>query len=256
VAHRDLRAFRRAMGSSDAMPLDLLEQVVERFGGSWLQTYGLTEAGCILTYLQPPDQRRKIGSAGKPHVQADLIIADPARAGEPDWPLRPEHRVPPGQVGEVVARTAHLMSGYWQRPEQAAEAVRQGWLRTGDLGRLDEEGYLFIVGRLKDVIVSGGEKIYPAEVEPVLRAYPGVRDLALVGVPNREWGEAVLAAIVAEPDAQLDADAFRAWARARVAGYKTPRHVVLVEELPRTATGKIQKNVLRDRFREEFTNRR
>jgi acyl-CoA synthetase (AMP-forming)/AMP-acid ligase II len=158
-------------------------------------------------------------------------------------------------VGEVVARTAHCMAGYWQRPDQTAEAIRNGWLRTGDLGRLDDEGYLYIVGRLKDVIVSGGEKIYPAEVEPVLRAYRGIQDLALVGVPDREWGESVLAAIVPLPGAAIDADAFRAWARQRVAGYKTPRHVALLSDLPRTATGKIQKNVLRAQFRDQIERR-
>jgi fatty-acyl-CoA synthase len=250
---RDLSAFRRAMGSSDAMPRDLLEQVVEAFGASWTQTYGLTEAGCILTYLSPADFRRKIGSAGKPHVAAELLIADPALAGDPQWPLRPEHRLPPGETGEIVARTEHLMDGYWQKPAQTAETIRHGWLRTGDLGRLDEDGYLYIVGRLKDVIISGGEKIYPAEVEPVLRAYPGVQELALVGVPDREWGESVLAVIVPAPGAVVDADAFKAWARRQVAGYKAPRHVVFVESLPRTTgTGKVQKALLREQFRDQF----
>ncbi|HEU5318165.1 MAG TPA: AMP-binding protein [Chloroflexota bacterium] len=249
MGQRDLSRFRRAMGSSDAMPRDLLEEVMARFGATWTQTYGLTEAGCILTYLPPDDHTRKIGSAGKPHAQADLWIADPARAQETDWPLRPEHRLGPGEVGEVVARTEHAMTEYWGKPEQTAAAVRNGCLRTGDLGYLDEEGYLFIAGRLKDVIVSGGEKIYPAEVEPQLRGYPGVRELALVGVPDREWGESVLAAVVTEDGDPLDADAFRRWARARVAGYKVPKHVVVVSELPRTTgTGKVQKAALRDRF--------
>ena len=249
-AHHDLSAFRRAMGSSDAMPLDLLREVVAAFGASWTQTYGLTEAGCILTYLPPADHERKVGSAGKPHVQADLFVADPARDADPDWPLGAGHRLSAGQVGEVVARTAHAMSHYWGRPEPTAAAVRHGFLRTGDLGYLDDEGYLFIAGRLKDVIVSGGEKIYPAEVEPPLREYPGVRDLALVGVPDREWGESVLAAIVPEAGATIDADDFRRWARARVAGFKVPRHVAIVDDLPRTTgTSKVQKAVLRDRFR-------
>ena len=129
-------------------------------------------------------------------------------------------------------------------------AVRHGFLRTGDLGSLDDDGYLYIAGRLKDVIISGGEKIYPAEVEPILRDYPGVGELALVGVPDREWGESVLAAIVAEADHTIDVDDFRRWARARVAGFKVPRHVTIVEDLPRTTgTGKVQKAVLRDRFR-------
>jgi acyl-CoA synthetase (AMP-forming)/AMP-acid ligase II len=142
------------------------------------------------------------------------------------------------------------MSHYWGKPAQTEAAIRHGFLRTGDLGSLDDDGYLYIAGRLKDVIISGGEKIYPAEVEPILRDYPGVRDLALVGVPDREWGESVLAAIVAEADHTIDVDDFRRWARARVAGFKVPRHVTIVEDLPRTTgTGKVQKAVLRDRFR-------
>ncbi|HET6317597.1 MAG TPA: fatty-acid--CoA ligase, partial [Chloroflexota bacterium] len=167
-----------------------------------------------------------------------------------EWPLCPEHRLPAGETGEVVARTEHVMSEYWGKPEQTAAALRNGYLRSGDLGYLDDEGYLYIAGRLKDVIVSGGEKIYPAEVEPALREYPGVAELALVGVPDREWGESVLAAIVPAPDAQIDPEEFKRWARSRVAGYKTPGHVVLLDELPRTTgTGKVQKAVLRERFK-------
>ena len=142
------------------------------------------------------------------------------------------------------------MTEYWGKPEQTAAALRNGYLRTGDLGYLDDEGYLFIAGRLKDVISSGGEKIYPAEVEPPLRAYPGVRELALVGTPDREWGESVLAVIVPEEGAEIDAEDFKTWARARVAGYKTPKHVAFVDELPRTTgTGKVQKAALRERFK-------
>jgi acyl-CoA synthetase (AMP-forming)/AMP-acid ligase II len=249
------------MGSSDAMPLDLLQQVMETFGATWTQTYGLTEAGCILTYLPPADHTRKLGSAGKPHAQADLVVADAARAGEPDWPLGEGHQVPAGSPGEVVARTEHAMNEYWNRPEQTAAALVSAgdgglpWLRTGDVGYLDEEGYLFMAGRLKDVIISGGEKIYPAEVEPALAGYPGVRDLALVGVPDREWGESVLAVVVvdgagdADDAAGFDGEAFKRWARGRVAGFKTPRRVVVINALPRTSTGKVQKAVLREQFK-------
>ena len=250
LTRTDLTSFQRAMGSSDAMPRDLLDRVMGAFDASWTQTYGLTEAGCILTYLPPADHTRKIGSAGKPHAQADLFIADPSQDGDPAWPLKPEHRLSAGENGEVVARTEHVMTKYWGKAEQTTAAIRNGYLRTGDLGYLDDEGYLYIAGRLKDMIVSGGEKIYPAEVEPQLRDYPGVRELTLVGVPDREWGESVLAAIVPEEGASIDADAFRRWARTRVAGYKTPKHVAFVDELPRTTgTGKVQKAVLRERFK-------
>ncbi len=250
----DLSAFRRAMGSSDAMPLELLEQVMATFHATWTQTYGLTEAGCILTCLPPADHTRKLGSAGKPHAQAEIVIADPVRADEIGWPLGEGHQLPSGETGEVVARTEHLMNAYWNKPEQTAAAVFPSmdghgtWLRTGDLGYLDGEGYLFIAGRLKDMIVSGGEKIYPAEVEPLLAAYEGIAELALAGIPDREWGESVLAVIVPAAGATLDVEAFKSWARRQVAGYKAPKHVVLVDALPRTSTGKIQKSVLRERF--------
>lgn len=253
IRRRDLSAFRRAMGSSDAMPLDLLREVIASFGATWTQTYGLTEAGCILTYLRPADQERKLGSAGKPHVQADLAVADPARSDESDWPECAF--VSTGEVGEIVARTQHAAGGYWGKPEQTAAALRPGrgrggrWLRTGDLGYLDDEGYLYIAGRLKDVVISGGEKIYPAEVEPVLREYPGLAEVALVGVPDQEWGESVLAVVVPGGGEAFDREAFKRWARTRVAGFKTPRHVVVVDELPRTTgTGKVQKAILRQRF--------
>jgi len=250
----DLSAFRRAMGSSDAMPLELLKQVMATFRATWTQTYGLTEAGCILTYLPPADHTRKLGSAGKPHAQAEIVIADPVRADEIGWPLGEGHQLPAGETGEVVARTEHLMNAYWNKPEQTAAAVfpsmdgHGAWLRTGDLGYLDGEGYLYIAGRLKDMIVSGGEKIYPAEVEPLLAAYEGIAELALTGIPDREWGESVLAVIVPTAGAALDVEAFKGWARRQVAGYKAPKHVVLVDALPRTSTGKIQKSVLRERF--------
>ncbi len=250
VATRDLASFQRAMGSSDAMPLDLLRQVTGCFNATWTQTYGLTEAGCILTYLPAEDYSRKIGSAGKPHAQTDLFVADPARDADPDWPLRPEHRLPLGETGEIVARTEHVMTEYWGKPEQTGAALRSGYLRSGDLGYLDDEGYLYVAGRLKDVIISGGEKIYPAEVEPQLRDYPGVAELALVGVPDREWGESVLAVIVPVPGATIDPEEFKRWARTRVAGFKAPKHVTFVEALPRTTgTGKVQKGVLREQLK-------
>ena len=249
LAPRDVSTFRRAMGSSDAMPLDLLQHVTRHFNATWTQTYGLTEAGCILTYLPPEDYKRKIGSAGKPHAQTDLFIADPALDAQPDWPLRREHRLPLGATGEIVARTEHVMTEYWGKPEQTGAALRNGYLRSGDLAYLDDEGYLYVSGRLKDVIISGGEKIYPAEVEPQLRDYPGVAELALLGVPDREWGESVLAVLVPVPDATIDPEDFKRWARARVAGFKAPKHVTFVDALPRTTgTGKVQKTILRERF--------
>jgi acyl-CoA synthetase (AMP-forming)/AMP-acid ligase II len=156
--------------------------------------------------------------------------------------------VPTGEVGEIVARGPTLMDGYWNMPERTAEALVDGWLHSGDLGRF-EDAHVIIAGRLKDMIVSGGEKIYPVEVEKLLRQHPKIKDAALVGVPDKEWGQAVLAVIVRQPDTDLSADEVIDFVRFRLAGYKRPRYVEFVDTLPVTAaTSKVQKNVLRDRF--------
>ena len=165
-----------------------------------------------------------------------------------------DRELPLGEVGEIVARGPTLMEGYWAMPDRTAEAMRGGWLHTGDLGRLDDEGNLQVVGRVKDMIVSGGEKIYPLEVERLLRQHPAVRDCALVGVPDREWGESVLAVVVAETGQAITADEVSRYVRMRLAGYKTPRYVEFVDALPVTAaTGKVQKAELRARYREKYS---
>jgi long-chain acyl-CoA synthetase len=164
--------------------------------------------------------------------------------------------VPRGDVGEVLARGPTLMDGYWDMPERSAEALAGGWLHTGDLGRFDAGGYLYLSGRAKDMIVTGGEKVYPIEVEKLLRDLPGVADAALVGVPDAEWGESVLACIVRAPDRDgqaLTAAAVQQHVRTRLAGYKTPRYVEFVAALPTTtATNKVQKAALRDQFRDHY----
>ncbi len=148
------------------------------------------------------------------------------------------------------------MDGYWEMPERTSEALRDGWLRTGDLGRFDAQGNLYLAGRSKDMIITGGEKVYPLEVERLLRTLPGVGDVALVGVPDPEWGESVLACVVRapSPDGQtLTAATIQGFVRRQLAGYKCPRYVEFVEVLPTTsATAKVQKGVLRDRFRERY----
>jgi acyl-CoA synthetase (AMP-forming)/AMP-acid ligase II len=162
-----------------------------------------------------------------------------------------------GEVGEVLARGPVLMDGYWGMPERTAETMAGGWLHSGDLGRYDEAGYLYLAGRAKDVIITGGEKVYPLEVERLIKQYPGVADAALVGVPDPHWGESVLACVVPEASpagAQLDVEAIQQFVRRQLAGYKCPRYVELVEALPVTsATGKVQKAVLRERFRERYS---
>lgn len=235
----DVSSVRRCLGSSDTLPPDLLSGILDRFNADVWVTYGLTEAGCILTYSRlTRDNHRKIHTVGKPHPLVELRIVD--QAG---------HDVPPGEVGEIIARGPTMMDGYWNMPERTEETLVDGWLHSGDLGRYDEDGYISIAGRLKDMIVSGGEKIYPIEVEKLLRQHPGIRDAALVGVPDGEWGQAVLAVIVREANADLAAADVIDHVRTHLAGYKRPKYVEFVDALPvTTSTGKVQKGILRERF--------
>jgi long-chain acyl-CoA synthetase len=243
LAGRDLSSVRRCHGSSDTLPPDLLDEILSRFRADVYVTYGLTEAGCILTFSRlTRDDRAKIASVGRPHPLVDVRVVD---ADGRDVPI--------GEVGEIVARGAPLMDGYWAMAERTAEAVREGWLHTGDSGRFDEDGCLYVVGRIKDMIVSGGEKIYPLEVERLLRQHPAIADCALVGVPDREWGESVLAVVVPRAGASISPEEVSRFVRGRLAGYKTPRYVEVVEALPvTTATGKVQKGVLREQFGEKY----
>ena len=245
----DVGSVRRCLGSSDTFTPDLLDEILGRFPADVYVTYGLTEAGCILTFSRlTRDDRSRIGTVGKPHPLVEVRIAD--SAGQD---------VPPGEVGEVIARGPTLMDSYWQLPDKTAEAMRGGWLHSGDSARADDEGFLYIAGRLKDLIISGGENIYPIEIERLLRQHPGVREVAIVGVPDAEWSESVLAAVV--PTAEWlphcngepagAAAELKAFVRRQVAGFKTPRYVEFVEALPvTTATNKVQKAVLRDRYGE------
>jgi acyl-CoA synthetase (AMP-forming)/AMP-acid ligase II len=243
LCERDLSSVRRCLGSSDTLPPDLLDGILSRFDAEVYVTYGLTEAGCILTFSRlTRADRSKIASVGTPHPLVDVRVVGPD--GE---------RLPIGEVGEVVASGDTLMNEYWAMPDRTAEALRDGWLHTGDQGRFDADGCLYIAGRIKDMIVSGGEKIYPLEVERLVKQHPSVADCALVGVPDREWGESVLAVVVPRPRAKVEADELRAFVRGRLAGYKTPRYVEVVEALPvTTATSKVQKAALRERFAEKY----
>ncbi len=241
----DVTSVRRCLGSSDTFPPDLLGRILSRFNADVYVTYGLTEAGCILTVCRlTRDDRTKIGSVGRPMPTVEVRVVDPAM-----------RNVAVGEVGEVVARGPSVMQGYWNMPDRTAEALDGGWLHTGDLARCDADGYLFIAGRAKDMIISGGENIYPVEVERVLKELPGVRDAAVVGVPDREGGESVLAAIVPDEGVTLSPQDVIDFVRTRLAGFKKPRYVEFVDALPATtATGKVQKSVLREQFRKKYSS--
>ncbi len=217
-------------------PRPLLERAVA-LGVPVLQTYGLTETASQLATLAPEDALRKLGSAGKPLYPNQLRVVRPD--GTP---------ASPGEPGEIEVQGPVVTPGYWRQPERTAQAFRDGWFRTGDLGYLDEEGYLYVLDRREDLVVTGGENVYPAEVEAVLLAHPAVRDAAVVGLPDIEWGQRVVAAVVLEGGSTVSERELMDWCRQRLAGYKVPRAIRFVAALPRTASGKLQRWRVREQY--------
>jgi o-succinylbenzoate---CoA ligase len=213
-------------------PRPLLEDAA-RAGAPVSQTYGLTETCSQVATLPPADALRKLGSAGLPLLPTSLRIAGPT--GD----------LPPGAVGEIIVRGPTVTPGYLGRPEATAETIRDGWLRTGDLGYLDADGYLYVLDRRDDLIISGGENVYPAEVEAALLAHPAVADAGVIGRPDPRWGQTPLALVQLRPGAAASAPELIAFCRARLAAYKTPAAVEFVDTLPRNAAGKLLRRVLR-----------
>jgi O-succinylbenzoic acid--CoA ligase len=217
-------------------PQPLLERCAA-LGVPVVQTYGLTETASQLTTLAPEDALRKLGSAGKPLFGSEVaILADDGGA------------CPPDVAGEIVARGPTVTGGYLNRPDETAAALRDGWLHTGDIGYLDTEGYLYVLDRRDDLIVSGGENVYPAEVEAALLAHPDVVEAGVFGVPDGRWGQVPVAALVLHEGCRPDEEALLAFLRQRLAGYKVPARVVFTEALPRNAAGKLLRSELRQRF--------
>jgi long-chain acyl-CoA synthetase len=197
-------------------------------------TYGSTEAG-IVTDIRPEDLLRKPGSVGLPFPQMDIELrrADGTLAE-------------PGEPGELFCRGPTLFSGYWNRPEATAETLVDGWVTVGDIATRDDDGYISIVDRKKDMVVTGGMNVYPREVENVISRLPGVREVAVVGRPSREWGESLHAFVVAQGNAEPSAETIIAACRERLTGYKVPRTISFIPELPRNAGGKVLKTALRE----------
>ncbi len=221
-----------------------LRRAMQVFGCGFMQSYGLTETTQALTFLTPADHERAL--AGR----ADLLLS--AGRAIPDTEIRiidaDGQPLPAGAPGEIVARGPQMMRAYWNMPEETAKTLRDGWLHTGDMGRLDEEGYLFVHDRLKDMIVSGGENVYPRAVEEVLLAHPAVAEAVVIGVPDARWGETVKGVLVLRKGHAADEAEIIAYCRQRLGGFEIPRSIDFVETLPRNATGKILKRVLRERY--------
>jgi len=237
-ARFDLSSLRLVASGTSAMSAEQVRAIRERFpAAAMVIIYGSTEAGPV-TMLRPPDVLRKPTSVGKPALNVDVRIVDPAGTD-----------VDAGTAGEILCRSEFLMLGYWKMPAATEEALSDGWFHTGDLAVRDDEGFLHIAGRVKDMIKTGGENVFPAEVEAVLATHPAIREVAVFAVPDEEWGESVAAAVVRDTAIGVTADEVIAHVKQRLAGYKKPRHVFFVGELPKTsATGRVQKVLLRDAF--------
>jgi long-chain acyl-CoA synthetase len=252
MADADLSSLRIIFYGASPISDDLLVRSMSGFGCSFAQVYGLTETTGAITTLLPEDhdpdgpRSRLLRSAGRAFGHVELRIVDPETGAE----------LPPGQVGEVWTRSDQNMTGYWHKPEESAAVLMEGgWFRSGDAGWLDEEGYLFLHDRIKDMIVTGGENVYPAEVENALLAHPAVADAAVIGVPSEQWGETVKAVVVPVPGAagsdmsepELASEIISA-TRERLAHYKCPTSIDFVEVLPRNPSGKVLKRELREPY--------
>ena len=225
----DVSALRVCLSGGAALPVEVLRAFDDAFGCSVLEGYGLSETSPVASFNHP-DRARKAGSIGTPIEGVEMRVVDPEG-----------NEVAPGEVGEIAIRGHNVMKGYWRRPEATAAAIPDGWFRTGDLGRVDEDGYFFIVDRKKDMIIRGGYNVYPREIEEVLYEHPDVAEAAVVGLPDPLLGEEVAAAVALKPGATVTVDELRAYVKARVAAYKYPRHVWFVDALPKGPTGKILK---------------
>ena len=251
-AEYDVSSLRRLTYGAAPMDAVWVRRTMEAFPGVELvQSYGLTETAPILTTLGWPEHvaglegGERLRSVGRPLVGVELRIVDEAG----------NDVAAPGEAGEIVVRGPNVASGYLDRPQETADAFRGGWFHTGDVGRLDGEGFLYVVDRKKDVIITGGENVWSTEVEAALYAHPEVVEAAVVGTPDETWGEALLAVVVPAPGSPLaaggGADALVAHCRARIGGYKVPRRFRFVDALPKSAMGKVLKGELRRRYRDD-----
>jgi long-chain acyl-CoA synthetase len=225
----DVSSLELCGSGGSAMPVELMRSFEDAFGCKILEGYGLSESSPVASFNHP-DRERKPGSIGTPIEGTEMKVVDDDGA-----------EVPSGEVGEIVIKGPNVMRGYWHRPEATAETVLNGWLHTGDMGRIDEDGYFFIVDRKKELIIRGGYNVYPREVEEVLYEHPAVREAAVLGIPNDEYGEEVGAAVSLTDGAEASPEELREYVRERVAAYKYPRAVWIVDELPKGPTGKILK---------------
>ncbi|WP_096190259.1 fatty acid--CoA ligase [Evansella halocellulosilytica] len=247
LSHYNLKSLRVGLYGAAPMAPALVEAIHKRFGIGLVQAYGMTEMGPAVTFLMEEEQIHKAGSAGKAILNHEIRIVRPQDVGRPE----PTDTMPAGQPGEIIVKGPCMMQGYYNRADATEKAIYKGWYYSGDIGYFDEDGYLWIADRVDDMIISGGENIYPREVEDILYEHPGVLDVAVIGEPDEQWGEKVTAIIVKKDDAMSEAEIDDFCKNSdRLARYKRPRHYIFVEQLPRNASGKIQKFLLRKQLQE------
>jgi acyl-CoA synthetase (AMP-forming)/AMP-acid ligase II len=238
VENYDTSSVRSLSAGAEPVPMELKRRLLALFPNAGLgETYGMTESAATIATLKPRHVLEKMASVGKPFVNVEVFLADETGAAAAC-----------GETGEILARGPNVMKGYYKDPDETERTLKGGWLHTGDLGRLDSEGFLYIVGRKKDMIISGGENIFPIEIEEVLYAHPKILEAAVIGVPDPDWGERVHAVISPKKGEHMSEAEVIDFCRDRIAGFKRPRSVEFVESLPKSPVGKILKRVLREKW--------
>ena len=241
-AQTDFSRIKYISYGASPIPLELLRQCIQMFGAEFVQNYGMTETTGTICVLPPEDHsvegNPRMRSAGKPVAGVEVVIKG-----------RDGTILPQGEIGEIVTRSTANMLGYWKLPEATASTMdADGWIATGDVGYLDEDGYVYMYDRAKDMIITGGENVYPAEVESAIYGHPDVLEVAVIGVPDEKWGEAVKAVCVAKPGHTIDQASIIEWTRPRIAGFKVPKSVDVIAMLPRNPSGKILRRQLREPY--------
>lgn len=235
---RDLSSLTKGFYGASIMPLPVLQELARRLPNARLfNAYGQSEMAPVATVLKPEDHKDRPASAGRPAINVETRVVDEQMRD-----------MPPGELGEIVHRSPHAMIGYWDKPEETAEAFRGGWFHSGDVGYLDEAGYLYVVDRIKDIINTGGVVVSSREVEECLYTHPAVAEVAVIAVPDEKWIEAVTAVVTLKQGAKLDPQELIEYAKGKLAPFKVPKHVFIVDDLPRNTAGKLLKRELRARY--------
>ena len=239
VGRHDMSSLRKIWTGAEPFPIPTIRKIKETWPAvEFIQAYGFTEGISTTSFLEDKFAISKIGSVGKPFYGVEAMVVD-----------EQGNEVPPGGIGELVQKGTQVMREYWNKPPEAGPTFdEKGWYHSGDLVRLDKEGYMYIVSRIKDMIISGGENIYPAEVEQVLYTHPKIKEAAVIGVPDKKWGEAVKAIVVLQPGEEMTQEEVIEHCKENIASYKKPKSVEFMEELPRLASGKIAKVELKQMY--------